>query len=749
MSSQIKSLQILVCTTVWTLVQLNVAMATDFVVPPDLSDTLVMPDDGDTLVVQSDGTIDTASGSGGRGVRSEADNQNITNYGTIAGQEQGINTNGSNTNIINHGEITSDDRSGVRFGQTNGVNNSVTNYGILSAGPSGFQGVYFSETNGTMGSLHNYGDISSSGSQGYYISGSNSYGYTIDNYDGGRIWSTDSRAIYLSSFQSAFFRITNHKGGQIWSTADYGMYLRNYNGYQNTIVNYGDIWSTVDVGLYSSMSGGYGNKIINYGSIRSTADDAVYISNSYPDDGPDAVAAEMIMDHEEITEFFFDPNQLINYGLIESTTSHGVVLTSPDRSDEILTNAGTIRAAAGFNAIEITDSMTGSTVNLLAGSVLEGGIFFGSPDDILNIGTGLNLFLDYDDTLENVDSEVPFIHDVPNTIVYTVDPSGFAQSQSFVNTTSGAIHQVVRSEIPRDIDASGGNGDSSTATSGLTMGSADDELGRIWMSGFGGVQEQDGSGATTGGDQNYGGFVFGRSILKTDTSYGGFAGASYSHLGVDNDTHEIDAQSVFAGLYGAKDFGGTLVSMSSVLGITSFDWEREVANNLVPGGLETARADYNGLFTSSSLTASRMLNERTQISAGGYYAGLYVEDYSESGSAANLNVGDRNVHVASLRAEAKFTAVEKETDTGIFKAQVWTGVDGTFNLGDDDVNVSINGLPLQFAASFKDPTVSRFVGLGFTHTPHNSSWSAKATVEHYGSHAFSNILGSFELTKQF
>ena len=74
--------------------------------------------------------------------------------------------------------------------------------------------------------------------------------------------------------------------------------------------------------------------------------------------------------------------------------------------------------------------------------------------------------------------------------------------------------------------------------------------------------------------------------------------------------------------------------------------------------METARADYNGLFTSSSLTASRMLNERTQISAGGYHAGLYVEDYSESGSAANLNVGDRNVHVASLRAEAKFTAVQ-------------------------------------------------------------------------------------------
>ena len=61
-----------------TLVQLNVAMATDFVVPPDLSDTLVMPDDGDTLVVQSDGTIDTASGSGGEGVRSEADNQTVS-----------------------------------------------------------------------------------------------------------------------------------------------------------------------------------------------------------------------------------------------------------------------------------------------------------------------------------------------------------------------------------------------------------------------------------------------------------------------------------------------------------------------------------------------------------------------------------------------------------------------------------------------------------------------------------------------
>ena len=748
MSSQIKSLQILVCTTMLTLVQLNVAMATDFVVPPDLSDTLVMPDDGDTLVVQSDGTIDTASGSGGEGVRSEADNQNITNYGTIAGYSNGINANGSNTNIINHGKITSDGRPTVRFGQTNGVNNSVTNYGILSAGPSSIQGVYFTESGGTMGSVHNYGDISSAASQGIYFSSTEGYGYTLDNYDGGRLWSTRSQAVYLSSTDGAFYRITNHKGGQIWSTASQGMYLSSTWGYQNTIVNYGDIWSTVNRGLYSSMSSGYGNKIINYGSIRSTADDAVYFSNSGASD-PDAVAAEMIMDHEEITEFFFDPNQLINYGLIESTTSHGVVFDSSGRSDEILTNAGTIRAAAGFNAIEITDSMTGSTVNLLAGSVLEGGIFFGSPDDILNIGTGLNLFLDYDDTLENVDSEVPFIHDVPNTIVYTVDPSGFAQSQSFVNTTSGAIHQVVRSEIPRDIDASGGNGDSSTATYGLTMGSADDELGRVWMSGFGGVQEQDGSGATTGGDQNYGGFVFGRSILKTDTSYGGFAGASYSHLGVDNDTHEIDAQSVFAGLYGAKDFDGTLVSMSSVLGITSFDWEREVANNLVPGGLETARADYNGLFTSSSLTASRMLNERTQISAGGYYAGLYVEDYSESGSAANLNVSDRNVHVASLRAEAKFTAVEKETDTGIFKAQVWTGVDGTFNLGDGDVNVSINGLPLQFAASFKDPTVSRFVGLGFTHTPHNSSWSAKATVEHYGSHAFSNILGSFELTKQF
>ena len=425
----------------------------------------------------------------------------------------------------------------------------------------------------------------------------------------------------------------------------------------------------------------------------------------------------------------------------------GIDLYASDKAR--ITNAGTI--IGGASAINVSYRSNDATLNLLAGSVLVGSVVFNGSNPTLEIGKGLNLYLKYEDNDPTVTSAVPNVHDKAGNVVYTIDPSGLALSQSFIQTTAGAVHDAVRTGAGRGNAFGGGFSGSGTYGYGSDEPGFDRTGRRFWACGFGGYQSQNGSGNIAGGDQAYGGLVTGGGFASQERMYGGFAGGAYSRLQTDNGTQAVDAASFVAGVYGGTRSGAAWISGSLLGGYTSFSSDRTVADNTAVGGLRTASADYDGYFISPSVTIGRSLGERTEVSIGGHYAGLFIDGYTETGLPTNMTVASRDVHVASLRAKAGYLALQHRTDNGTMSMETWAGVDGYFNLGGGDVSASVAGLPIDaFSANFEDATAAGFTGIGLNSKSADGTWSFNASLEgRYGTRDFTEVRAKATAAKKF
>lgn len=104
------------------------------------------------------------------------------------------------------------------------------------------------------------------------------------------------------------------------------------------------------------------------------------------------------------------------------------------------------------------------------------------------------------------------------------------------------------------------------------------------------------------------------------------------------------------------------------------------------------------------------------------YVGLYLDGYNESvaTSAAGLPVADRDVHVVEVRGELALALATSEVESGFWHTQLKGGVDGIFNWG-DDVNASLLGNDLSFAAGDEDSIVRGFGGAEAVFTSHGGT----------------------------
>lgn len=129
------------------------------------------------------------------------------------------------------------------------------------------------------------------------------------------------------------------------------------------------------------------------------------------------------------------------------------------------------------------------------------------------------------------------------------------------------------------------------------------------------------------------------------------------------------------------------------------------------GGVEHAKADYGGFLISPSLRVG------TNIAAGSgtftpslrlRYAGLFLESYEETGSAADLNVDSRDISIFDARAELAYTLAATGMSGGSLYQTVRVGVDGTISDG-GDVDSTLVGQALNFDVS-GDSLVRGYVG---------------------------------------
>ncbi|WP_136661527.1 autotransporter outer membrane beta-barrel domain-containing protein [Nitratireductor sp. XY-223] len=679
-------------------------MAADVTVPDGTTETITqrITDDGDTLTVENGGAIDASY----HAVFATADNQTVINDGTIASTgHDGIHSIGDNITIINGSTGTISGGDDVI--EIQGVNAHVINYGLLQSD----YGIYVNGSNANAGDnteiTNADGATITSVMYGVYVFGSDEV--KITNTGGATIKGGAFEGIYLHLSNDAM--ITNADGATIEGVR-YGIWA--YNSNNATIINTGG--ATIEGG-----EEGIGINKSNNATITNAGGATIKGVNT-------GVIVRGSLD-----------TKIVNNGTVTGNIN-GITITTDGfgnaSAGAVITNRGTI--VGGDHAIRIDSTSTNISVNLLAGSVIDGGVLFDGPNLRLNIGEGLNLYLDYDGTIETLTSVFPIIHDETNGIVYTVDPSYFELSQAFIQTTADAVHQAVRDGAGRGNRFGGGFSGNGTFAYGMEPPGFDNTGPRGWVSGFGGFQKQ-------GARQAYGGLVTGGGFASGDRMYGAFLGGAYSQL---KNALTTDALSYYGGLYGGMSTGPFWIEAAFLGGHTDFSYERTVANNMVAGGLETVSADYDGTFISPSFTIGRSLGDRLEVSVGGNYAGLFIDGYTESGMAG-MTVASRDVHVAAVRAEARYLAEQRKLHNGIMSVETWAGVDGFFNLGGDDVEISIAGLPFEaIPVNVTDATVVGFAGIGLNHD--YGKWSLRTSVEgRYGSDAYREIRSNASVAVTF
>ncbi len=401
-----------------------------------------------------------------------------------------------------------------------------------------------------------------------------------------------------------------------------------------------------------------------------------------------------------------------------------------------ITNTGTIVGIVqqtGFGTITNSGSLGGAllfvpgTLNLLAGSVVHGGIYFINPGSTLNIGHGQNTALILTGPVSAINSfGAPMT--VQGSVVAVVDPTGFSAQDEMLTDLTRAIANAVDGRINAgrfgyappatpllSFAEAGGGADAQAMAFGYPMGStgAASSGHGFWATGIGAWRDQDGDGANGAFDTGLGGLLVGLDgEMANGMRMGAFLGASASRFETDANSQEIDADSYFGGIYGSYSAQTYFLDMSLTGGVTSQSSDRSVANNLVIGGIEHAKADYDGVFVSPSATigTTYSMGEAALIPTfRARYAGLFLDGYEEHGSAADMTVDDRDVNVFDFRAQLAYALAARPLNGGVLHTALRFGADATF-ADQDDVQAVLLGTGLNFSVS-GDDTLRGFAGL--------------------------------------
>ncbi|MBN8982778.1 MAG: autotransporter domain-containing protein, partial [Rhizobiales bacterium] len=317
-----------------------------------------------------------------------------------------------------------------------------------------------------------------------------------------------------------------------------------------------------------------------------------------------------------------------------------------------VTNAGYVNGAgAPGNGVAISlaqsDFSTPTTLNILPGSRIIGFIdlngdsffpgtgtqinIFGGHDisSVLTFGGGCGCFNNLIDTgsVVNVFGGAPFV--VNGNTVAILDPTSFALQDKNIADFSHTISSMVTSRLNNPASMSGGSTPIGFAPSGsvaadmardafagissLNYASTDRVLfsnpsvtakdgTSVWAQGFAGQRVQDADAPTLRSVNNfYGGMVGVDKTFRPGLRIGGLLGAGSIQSTVDLNSGDTKSNIVFGGIYGRYAMNRAFFDFSLLGGHSNNDLRRNMSNNLVPGGLETATASYNGWFVSPEI----------------------------------------------------------------------------------------------------------------------------------------------------
>lgn len=527
---------------------------------------------------------------------------------------------------------------------------------------------------------------------------------------------------------------TTTNAGSISTTGDsaYGIWSQ---GADAEVRNSGSI-STMGFLAHGIFSEGANAQISNSGSISTTGINGRGIASNGADAQVSNSGSISTMGSFAYGIYSNRPNaEISNSGSISTTriTAFGIWSTVNSTNAKI-SNSGSI---ISLNADAIRMEGTNATLNLLAGSVIQGGIRFTSAGTArLNVGPGLNTYHALTGVPATINVNGMALADAGNAvrignILAVVDPTGFAVTDEVVTDLTRSITGSVEGHLAAQRACYGDNrvamGDMSVSpVADLPPVQMRETCGTgLWGSLHGGYSDMQATDATSGSEHGFGGLVVGYDrALSVATTGGLFGGFAKGEVTTPNEAFYNDMLTAYGGAYLSHVTGsGLFFDLSVTAGVVMNDTERLVGNNQVAGGLETATAEYGGFLFSPSLKVGvdqgiggSMLTPSVRVR----YAGLYLDGYEESGSAAALAVGDRDVHVVEVRGELALALATKEVESGFWHTQIKGGVDGIFNWG-DDVNSSLLGNNLAFATGDEDSIVRGFGGAEAVFTSHGGT----------------------------
>ncbi|GAB5510304.1 MAG: hypothetical protein Rhims3KO_17050 [Hyphomicrobiales bacterium] len=705
----------------------TVTIDTAVVIPTTVNagETLIVEDSGSIIVPAADAVVGS-----GAGARTIVNSGTITSTGNLlSGTAISFEAGGASLTLTNSGSITSLNDIGVDVLTLTDLNNSGTITAARAAIDAGTIGNLTNSGTVTghlgiqvdtdIGSLVNSGAITGTGGHGIssFTAGGalgslvNSGTITGDTlFDGinfrGTISSLTNSGTIMGGADGVFARdaidiLTN--SGTI-EGGTFGIAGNTTNTFLNidTLINSGTIFGGL-AGV--DLSGGTVGTLINSGAITGNGVGGV----------GDGVKAN------EITS-------MINSGTITGD-DYGVRVIATLFS---LTNSGTI--TGGTRAIYEQDGLnTGDTLlTLLEGSVIVGEIYLGQGTNTLVVGNGLSLAttIDANTPLDGVSTSGgnPFatqvdVNDPDRTLVAVVDPTAFSLPvEGLADLTSGIFGVLAgrQSQVGLQSGFSGG--------ASMTLGYAPAEnqpenshvrerMSHVWGEMFGSYRMQDGSGNDTDTTSGVGGLMAGIDGAYFDTlTLGGFVGASWGASETTNGRQETETSSFYAGIYGSSVHTGVTFDFALVGGGSQYDRERQVANNLVANGLETARADYSGWFLSPELTARATLFQDFEPFVTLRYAGLFMDGFTETGTAAPLTLDSQTLHLATARLGVTLPYDWAHADGSQTSLSLTGGVEARRQFGSTTQRGVLLGQSIAFEAGGDgDDALGGFVGLDAEH----------------------------------
>ncbi|MCC5832644.1 MAG: autotransporter domain-containing protein [Chlamydiales bacterium] len=645
---------------------------------------VTLPDEGDKLLIENGGILVTETTS----VMMNNDNQATQNKGNIT-------TTGDNANGI----------------MSSGVNAVITNSGMMLA------------TGETARIINNFGENAIISNSGMLLGtenlsrGINNNGANTLIVNGGQISLIGDNTIGIASFTP---NCTIINSGTILTTGSIGGGGINNQGANTSITNSGrisNIGSDLFVGIFSNEAD---VKIKNNGIITTTADGSpgilngplgensviknsghILTSGNNSSDGIRTGGSNSVVNNSGTILISGNQSAGIN-NLGENTviTNSGHIIATGDDlsagivssagSDVHVINSGTIRSRESFALL--FQNETNPTLTLLRGSNLQGLVQVTEDLLNLNVETGLNLALTLTDVssgFNNLGIEAPFVL-LADTIA-VIDPTGFTLQPDLIADLSDTIlNNIYRCRLDCCGSCSCG----------------------IWAQGIGSYRKRSHDHHYVGYENLQSGFLIGYNapFCKGLTSL--FAGATFGHAEVDQQTQKADVNSYFGGLTYETCFCGTFIGLAVAAGYVDWDNARFVMNNLANGGVERAHADISGVFISPELTFAREFPTiwcHPALTFTFRYAGFFPGNYQENGSIADLSVKRREIDLLTSRFEF---AVPYSNQLGrcCWKIEPYVGAFGRYQVGGYKVDAELLGQSIQFDQEGRRNLVALLLG---------------------------------------